>query len=200
MKYINLALVTSLIFGLTSAAYGASYELDTAHTNVQFGVRHLGINTVRGNFGKFKGTIDYDPAHPEAIKVEAEIDAGSLVTGNTKRDDHVKSKDFLDVSRFPKITFVSKSAKSTGKDSLQVNGILTILNHSNPITLTVTDITGPGTNPLDKKAHIGAEVTAQLIRQDYGITWNGDGLTGFAGEAAIGNEIKLQFDVDAVQN
>ncbi len=174
------------------------YELDTAHTYVDFSVRHLGISNVKGSFRKFSGTIDYDPAKPEETKVVAEIDTGSLDTANADRDKHVKSKDFLDIGIFPKMKFVSKEVKTNGENSLLVTGDLTMLKVTKPITLEVSDIVGPGLNPLDKKMHIGAAVKGKLVRQDYGVTWNGSGLTGVAGEAAVGDEIKLSFEVDGV--
>lgn len=174
------------------------YELDTAHSSIDFSVRHLGISNVKGTFSKFSGTISYDPAKPEETKVEAEIDTGSIDTNNTKRDDHVKSKDFLDTGLFPKMKFVSKEVKVKDEGSLEITGDLTLLKVTKPITLEVTDIVGPGLNPLDKKMHIGAAVKGKLVRQDYGVTWNGGGMTGVAGEAAVGDEIKLNFEIDGV--
>lgn len=200
MKIIKIFLVIGISAAIIpTLSHAATYELDTAHTSVQFGVRHLGINTVRGSFTELKGTIDYNPAKPEETKISAEIDSSSLSTGNTKRDEHVKSKDFLDVSKFSKITFVSKSAKSTGKNSLDVTGDLTILGHTKEVVLQVSELSGPGLNPLDKKNHVGASATTKITRQDFGVTWNGGGITGIAGETAIGDEIKIQIEVDGVE-
>ena len=180
-------------------AHAAVYELDAAHTEVGFGVRHVGINVVRGNFQTFTGEIEFDAAKPEASKLKIEVNTDSLDTRNGKRDEHVKSADFLDVKKFPKMTFVSKSVKSAGKGAYTVVGDLTLHGVTKPITLAVTDFAGPGLNPLDKKNHIGASATGAIKRQDFGITWNGGGATGLAGEAAIGDEVKLQIDLDAVQ-
>ncbi len=199
LKTLKASALLALILSVPLAASAETYVLDTAHTSVDFSVRHLGISNVKGGFRKFSGTIEYDASKPEETKVTAEIDTGSFDTANADRDKHVKSKDFLDVSVFPKIKFVSKEVKENGENSLLVTGELTILGITKPITLTVSDITGPGLNPLDKKMHIGASVTGKLTRQDFGVTWNGGGMTGVAGEAAIGNEIKLQFEVDGVQ-
>jgi polyisoprenoid-binding protein YceI len=95
------------------------------------------------------------------------------------------------------MTFVSKSVKPNGKDAFTVTGDLTLHGVTKPVTLKVSEFTGPGKSPLDKKEHIGASVTGTIVRQDFGIVWNGGGVTGLAGEAAVGNEIKLQLDVDA---
>ena len=179
------------------SAKATTYELDPVHSNVGFGVRHLGINTVRGTFKSTTGTIDYDAKNPAATKISVSIDAASIDTANEKRDGHVKSPDFLDVAKFPKATFVSKSVKPTGDGKFTVAGELTLHGITKPVTLNVTDFSGPAVSPLDKKNHIGASATATIARQDYGIVWNAGGVTGVAGEAAVGNDIKLQFDIDA---
>ncbi|APJ03538.1 YceI family protein [Silvanigrella aquatica] len=197
-KAMASALIGFVVLPSIAFAQNVKYELDPVHTNVGFGVRHLGINTVKGEFKKFSGTIEYDPKNPTKIKVVAEIDASSLDTGNEKRDEHVKSPDFLDVAKFQKITFVSKSAKPNGKNAMKVTGDLTIHGVTKTVVLDITDIAGPGLNPLDKKQHLGASASIKIVRQDYGITWNGNGMTGIAGEAAVGNDVKIQIDMDSV--
>jgi polyisoprenoid-binding protein YceI len=192
-------LSTSILLPSFSYAIASKYELDPVHTKVEFGVRHLGINTVKGEFKKFTGTIEYDPKNPQSTKVNAEIDASSIDTGNSKRDEHVKSPDFLDVTKFGKITFVSKSAKANGKNGLKVTGDLTIHGVTKSVVLDVTDIAGPGVSPLDKKQHLGGSASVKIVRQDYGIKWNGDGMTGIAGEAAVGNDVKIQIDLDSIE-
>ena len=199
LSKINPLAISALSLLLPISAVAESYVLDTAHTSVDFKVRHLGINNVKGSFQKFSGTIEYNKEKPEETKVTAEIDTGSLNTSNGDRDKHVKSKDFLNVSVFPKIKFTSTETKKGEDDTLLVTGDLTILGITKPITLTVSELTGPGPNPLDKKNHVGAVVTGKLTRQDFGVSWNGGGMTGVAGEAAIGDEIKLQFEVDGVE-
>ena len=190
--------VAGLIAAMPALAHAAAYELDPAHSEVGFGVRHVGISTVRGNFQTVAGTIEFDPAKPANTKINVEVSTDSLDTRNAKRDTHVKSADFLDTAKFPKMTFVSKSVKAAGKGSYAVVGDLTLHGVTKPLTLNVTDFAGPGLNPLDKKNHIGASATGTIKRQDFGITWNGGGATGLAGEAAIGDDIKLQIDLDAV--
>jgi len=179
-------------------ANAASYDIENAHTSVGFSVKHLGINNTKGSFQKFSGTFSYDPKKVEETKIHVEIDSSSLDTGNLKRDEHVKSKDFLDVGKFPKISFVSKSVKASG-DGLDVTGDLTIHGVTKSVVLHVTDVAGPGVNPLDKKNHMGASASAKIKRQDFGITWSGGGATGIAGESVIGDEVKLAFEVDGVE-
>jgi len=183
---------------LSGIANAASYDLDSAHTSVGFSVKHLGINNTKGAFQKFSGTFSYDPKKVEETKIRVEIATDSLDTGNPKRDEHVKSKDFLDAGKFPKITFVSKSVKANS-DGFEVIGDLTIHGVTKSVALQVTDIAGPGVNPLDKKNHWGASATGKIKRQDFGITWNGGGATGIAGEAVIGDDVKLTFEIDGVE-
>lgn len=199
LKLTLSVLSASILFPFSSYALAAKYELDPVHTKVEFGVRHLGINTVKGEFKKFSGTIEYDAKNPQNTKVKAEIDASSIDTGNEKRDEHVKSADFLDVAKFGKITFVSKSAKINGKNGLKVTGDLTIHGVTKSVVLDVTDIAGPGLSPLDKKQHLGGSASVKIVRQDYDIKWNGGGMTGIAGEAAVGNDVKIQIDLDSIE-
>ncbi len=198
MRLLKTATIYALLFTSTSVL-ADTYEIESAHSSIQFSVRHLGISNVKGDFRKFSGTIEYDPEKPEETKVIAEIDTNSFDTANADRDKHVKSKDFLDVGIFPTIKFVSTKVVSSGEDSLSVTGDLTILGVTKPITLLVEDIVGPVQNPMDKKMHVGASVSGKLIRQDYGVTWNGGGMTGAAGEATIGDQIKLDFEIDGVK-
>jgi polyisoprenoid-binding protein YceI len=199
LKLMFLTLAGTLSIPSLTFAQSVKYELDPVHTKVEFGVRHLGINTVKGEFKKFMGTIEYDSKKPGNIKVMAEIEANSLDTGNAKRDEHVKSPDFLDSAKFSKITFVSKSAKPNGKNKMKVTGDLTIHGITKSVVLDVTDIAGPGLSPHDKKQHLGASAAVKIIRQDFGIKWNGGGVTGIAGESAVGDEVKIQIDLDSIE-
>src|SRR5579871_4234930 len=100
--------------------------IDGSHSNAHFSVRHMMITNVRGEFQKIEGKIAWDPAAPEATQIEATVDVASLSTRDAQRDGHLKSADFLDVERFPALTFKSKSVKAKGKEGLVVTGDLTI--------------------------------------------------------------------------
>jgi len=195
------SIIVGSILGLfvSSGAIAATYELEGAHSAVGFKVKHMGISTVPGKFNTYKGTIAYDKAKPEATKINVEIETASIDTGTAKRDDHLKSKDFFEVTKFPKMTFVSKTVKANGATGLTVVGDLTLHGVTKPVTLEVTDLAGPGLNPGDKKNHVGASVAGTIKRQDFGLTWNGGGMTGLAGEQAIADNVKLEFDIDAVE-
>src|SRR4051812_4690843 len=93
-----------------------TYEIDSAHSRAHFKVRHLMISNVRGEFSKVSGTVRYDPNDLSNSKVDASIDASTINTSEPQRDEHLKSPDFLDVAKFPTITFVSTSIAKTGDE------------------------------------------------------------------------------------
>lgn len=161
------------------------YKIDPVHSQVSFTVRHI-VSRVPGRFGSFSGEITVDKENPAGSKVTAEIEAGSIDTGNPKRDGHLKSPDFFEVEKFPKITFVSKSVASTGKDKSSVTGDLTMHGVTKPVTLDVTwlGFAGP-------KA--GFEAKATLNRKDYGIIWNRVLDTG---GAMLGDEVAITLLVE----
>src|SRR5450759_4087604 len=104
----------------------STYQIDTAHSSAQFKVRHMMIANVRGEFDKVSGTVNFDPANPSASSVEASIDATTISTRDEQRDGHLKSPDFMDVEKYPVITFKSGKVTATGGDSFNVVGDLTI--------------------------------------------------------------------------
>ena len=172
-----------------------SYEIDPTHSSVHFSVRHLMVSNVRGEFTKVSGTIQFDPQNPAASTVEASIDATSINTRDDQRDGHLKSADFLDVEKFPAITFKSTHVQPHA-DGGKVTGDLTIHGVTRTITL---DVEGPGTEIKDPwgKQRIGASATAKLSRKDYGLTWNAALETG---GVMVGDEVKITLDLEAVRS
>src|SRR5579863_1651945 len=122
----------------TGAATGpVTYAIDPAHTTVDFRVRHLMVSNVRGEFSGVSGTVFYDPTNPVNSKIEATIDATTIHTREPQRDAHLKSADFLEVEKFPKITFVSTKVTPAGEGEWKVAGNLTIRGVTKEVTLTV---------------------------------------------------------------
>ena len=119
-------------------AAAQTWTIDTAHSQAGFSVKHMMVSTVRGEFGKTAGTVEYDGTNLSSLKVNATIDATTITTREPKRDEHLKSPDFFDVAKHPKMTFVSKSAKAAGKGKLKVTGDLTIRGVTKPGALTIT--------------------------------------------------------------
>ncbi len=168
-----------------------TYEIDPSHSSVAFQVRHLGLSKVRGGFESFSGRIVVadDPADSS---VEADIDADSFTTSNADRDGHVKSADFLDVERYPTLAFRSTGVRRAG-DGWQVEGDLTVKDVSRPVVLDV-DFEGAGEDPWGN-GRIAFSATAELNREDWGITWN---QTLETGGLLVAKTVKLTLDIQAV--
>lgn len=169
-----------------------TYEIDPAHSSVQFSIRHLMVTNVRGSFKGVKGTVNYDPDSPAASTVHAVIDATSLSTHDNERDTHVKSADFLDVERYPTIEFNSTSVKKTSGDSLEVTGDLTVHGVTKPVILTVDEVSPEAKDPWGN-TRIGASAKTKIKRSDFGLKWNAPLETG---GVLVGDDVKLEFELE----
>jgi len=171
-----------------------TYQIDSAHSAAQFSVRHLMIANVRGEFSKVSGTIVFDADNPANSKVDATIDAASISTRDAQRDAHLRSADFLDVEKFPVLTFRSKSVKGE-RGAWKMTGDLTLHGVTKEITL---DVEGPTPETRDPwgGARIGATATGKLNRKDFGLTWNTALETG---GVLVGEEVKLTLDIEGVR-
>ncbi len=168
-----------------------TYQIDPAHSGVHFSVRHLMLSNVRGTFSGVKGTVIYDSADPSATQVDATIDAATISTGDPNRDGHLKSADFLDVEKYPAITFKSKRTEKTGDGEFKVTGDLTIHGTTREVILTVEDVSSESKDPWGG-TRIGASAKTKINRQQFGITWNSPLETG---GVVVGDEVKLEFEL-----
>lgn len=160
-----LALITVVSLGaIAQSLSAAEYNVDPAHSFVQFKIKHLGYSTLIGRFNDVSGEFTHDPADPEASKIAVEIDAGSVDTNHAERDKHLRSEDFLNVQEFPKVSFVS--TKYTGDDqSGTLEGILTLHGVTKPVSLEVKKI-GEGDDPWGGY-RAGFEGTTSIARKDF---------------------------------
>ncbi len=174
------------------AAESHEWKIDSAHTNAEFGVKHMMISTVKGNFQKVSGTAEYDGKNVKSIKVDATIDATSITTGNEDRDKHLKGSDFFDVEKYPKITFVSKKAIPAGKGKFKLQGDLTMHGVTKPVTL---EVEGPSPEIKDKKgnAKVGAQASAKVNRKDFGINFGG---VMDNGGALVGDDVNIDLSIE----
>lgn len=172
-----------------------TYEIDPAHSNVSFSIRHLMVTNVRGSFKGVKGALIYDPENPSATTVRAVIDAVTLSTNDNERDAHVKGPDFLDVDHYPKIEFNSTGVKKTNGAELEISGDLTVHGITKPVVLKVADVS-PETKDPWGKTRIGASAKAKIKRSDFGLTWNAPLETG---GVLVGDEVKLDFELEFVK-
>jgi polyisoprenoid-binding protein YceI len=167
------------------------YNIDPAHSSAQFTVTHMMISKVKGEFGKVSGTVFYDPAKPEADRLDVTIDVNALTTREEKRDGHLKSPDFFDVAKYPTMTFKSTSAYKEG-GKLMVKGDLTIHGVTKPVVLEVTD--GPSPEIQDHGMQkLGASASTKLNRKDFGLVWS---KTIDGGGAVVGDEVDVNLDVE----
>ncbi|HEV3197819.1 MAG TPA: YceI family protein [Bryobacteraceae bacterium] len=173
----------------------ATYTIDPAHSSAHFSVRHMMITNVRGAFGSVKGTVVYDPDNPSETAIEAEIDATSINTLDAQRDAHLKSADFLDVERYPVITFKSKKVESESSDDWKVTGDLTIHGVTREVVLKVD---GPSPETKDPWGNIRMGVSAQtkIKRSDFGLAWNAALETG---GFLVGDELKIGVEVSLIK-
>jgi polyisoprenoid-binding protein YceI len=196
MKLSSFLVTLGLLSPATLLAAG--YEIDAVHSTAGFSIKHLTVTTVRGKFDKFSGVVELDDENPANDKLTVDIDASSVDTGNEKRDAHLKSPDFFDAAKYPKITYVSKTVKGIGAGKLEVTGDLTLHGVTRPVVLTVSDISRDVATPKDKQIHRGATATGAINRQDFGIKWNAP-LAGKAGDVVLSDEVKLQIDVELIK-
>lgn len=170
-----------------------TWELDPAHTLVEFAVKHMMFTTVKGRFTGVRGRITYDEADPTRSSVEAEIDAASIDTRVADRDTHLRSADFLDVEHETKITFHSERIVKTGENEYDITGPLTIRGQTRPVTLK-TELTGQGKDPWGGQ-RMGFSATTTIRRGEYGLKWNA---ALEAGGVLVGEEVKILIETEAV--
>ena len=171
-----------------------TWNLDPAHSTVEFAVKHLMISTVRGRFGDVKATITADEADPGSAVVTAEIATASIDTRADQRDAHLRSADFFDAEQYPTIAFRSTKIEKKGED-IRVTGDLTIRGVTRQITLDVTE-EGRGRDPWGGE-RAGFSATTKINRRDFGLTWNQALETG---GVVVGDEIKITVDAEFVRS
>jgi polyisoprenoid-binding protein YceI len=170
-----------------------TWKIDPAHTQVEFAVKHMMITTVKGRFSEVTGEIQFDEGNLANSKVNIDINVASIDTREAQRDTHLRSADFFDVEKFPKITFRS-TAILGAHDEFKLTGDLTIHGVTRRVTLDVTHA-GRGKDPWGGE-RIGFSATGKIKRGDFGLTWNAALETG---GFLVGDEVKLSLDVEAVK-
>ena len=171
------------------------WNIDPVHTMVEFKVRHMMITNVKGHFTGVNGVLTLDEQDITKSHVEASIDAASINTREADRDAHLKSADFLDVEKFPTLTFASTRITRTGDEELQVEGDLTIHGVTRSVKFAVEGPTPPGKDPWGN-TRIGWTATTKINRKDFGLTWNAALETG---GILVGEEVTITFDVEAIK-
>lgn len=191
MKRFALAVGILGLAGSLACAQASTWAIDPGHSQVGFGIRHMGLSTVRGHFSNVKGAIVYDSANISKSSVNVTIDVTTVDTANTARDSQLKTDSFFDVSKFPTATFVSTGVAKNGSH-LTVAGNLTLHGVTKPVTLDVEPSGAPIESPMDHKIHMGYSATTTLKRADFAVG------TSFP-EAVLGGDIPLTIDLEAVK-
>ncbi|WP_172382180.1 YceI family protein [Streptomyces sp. MNP-20] len=177
------------------AALTGDYELDPAHSSIGFVARHAMVTNVKGSFLDFTGSLHLDGTDPAKSTAVIDVTMDSIDTGNADRDGHLKSADFFKTEEFPKMTFRSTGAEALGGDDYRVTGDLTILGTTRPLTIDL-EFNGAATDPFGNQ-RVGFEGKAQLLRSEWGLTWNAALETG---GVLVSDKIKLTFDISAIKS
>src|SRR4051812_30413883 len=170
------------------------WSFDPAHSRIGFHVRHLMISNVHGHFERWNGSLQFDPDDPTGSRVTVEIDAGSIDTRQEQRDAHLRSPEFFDFERHPKIAFETTEVDRHTLDTYEVAGNLTIRGITRRVLLDVTrsqtilDHTG--------QQRVAFEVAGTISRKDFGLTWN---FVLETGGVVVGDKVTIRVDLEAVR-
>jgi polyisoprenoid-binding protein YceI len=189
------AITIAIVVALPILAHADTWQIDPAHTNVEFTVRHMMISNVKGQFQKTSGTVTANGSDPNSAKIDATIDASSIDTRVEKRDGHLKSPDFLDVAKYPTITFNSTKVEADGPGKWKVTGDLTLHGVTKPVVLEVEANGAPIHDPMGN-TRAGASATTKIKRSDFGLTWN---KVLESGGVMVGDEVAISIDVEAIK-
>jgi len=171
-----------------------SWQVDGAHSTVNFTVRHMVISKVHGHFAKWTAKLALDVANLAGSSVEVEIEAASIDTGVAERDAHLRSADFLDVEKHPKLTYRSTKVEVVSKDRLRVVGNLTIHGVTREVPLEV-EVGGQGKDPWGN-VRAGFSATASLNRKDFGLAWNKALETG---GVLVADRVDMEIEIQVVE-
>jgi polyisoprenoid-binding protein YceI len=185
---LAIAGVTALA-GLSASAQ-TKWTVDKGHSNVKFSVTHMVVSEMEGTFKVFDGTMEHTKPDFSDAKVNFSIDVASVNTDNERRDGHLKSDDFFNVEKFPKMTFVSTSVKPLGGNKYQMAGNLTIRDVTKPV---VFDVTHGGVLNTSRGAKAGFKATTKINRFDYNLKWDRATETG---GLVVDKEVTIQVNVE----
>ena len=171
-----------------------SWQIDLAHSEVNFSVRHMMISKVRGTFETFSGTVNFDEVNPTNTTIDIRIESASIDTREKQRDEHLRSPDFFNVGEFPALTFKSTKVESADSQDGKLYGELTIRGVSKPVVLDV-EYAGQAKSPW---GNVSAGFSAKTVinREDWGLTWNQALETG---GILVGNKIKIEIELELIK-
>ena len=170
-----------------------TWKFDPYHTQVEFAAKHLGMMTVRGHFAEVTATGEIHPDHPDKTKVEATINTASIRTHNETRDNDLRSSNFLEIEKYPTMTFKSTKIEHAGGDRYKVTGDLTIKGNTRPVTLDVTKY-GEFSDPM-MGHRIAYGASTQINRRDFGLSFN----MILDGRFVVSEDIQISIEGELVE-
>lgn len=170
------------------------WEFDPVHSSITFWVRHMLISKVHGQFTKWTGVLQFDDAAPAKSTAQVSIEADSIDTRDPKRDGHLRSPDFLDVEKYPLLTFKTSRVEAVSDRHLEIGGELTIRGVTRPVVLDA-EFAGRMKDPWGVE-RAGFAAKAVLERKDFGLTWN-QALE--AGGVLVGDKVEVAIEVEAIR-
>ncbi|MGP8298903.1 YceI family protein [Streptomyces inhibens] len=176
------------------AALTGDYTIDPAHSSIGFTVRHAMVTNVRGSFGEYEGALTLDGADPSRSTASIDVKIASVDTGIADRDGHLLSADFFDAETFPLMTFRSTAAERVSGDRYRITGDLTLRDVTKPLSIDL-EFNGSATDVYGAE-RVGFEGSAEILRSDWGLTWNAALETG---GVMLSDKVKLSFDISAVK-
>ena len=187
-----LGLFSFLLFFSAQSLFAATYKIDQDHTSVSFKIRHL-LSYVQGNFNQFEGSFDYEPGKPEIWKTNVVIAAASVDTNVEARDKHLRTPEFFDVEKFPKLTFISTGVTEATETGAKLSGLLTIHGVEKPVVLNL-QIHGIAKDPWgNTRSAFTAHTTVN--RKDFDLNWNKVVETG---QLLVGEEVEITLEVEGI--
>lgn len=189
-------MMLSAVLAISSLAFGATWEIDTAHAAANFAVRHMMISQVHGTLGPVSGKVELDEKDITKSTVSASIDAKGIDTRNQKRDEHLRSKEFLDVEKFPAVTFKStKIEKGATETQLKITGDLTIHGVTKSVTLDA-ELSAEVANPFTKVAVRAVSASTTINRRDFGLNWQAPMANN---GVVVADEVKITIEAEVTK-
>jgi polyisoprenoid-binding protein YceI len=170
------------------------WQIDASHSTITFSARHMMISKVRGSFERFEGTIEADESNPAGATVDVRIEAASINTRDTNRDNHLRAPDFLNAEQFPYLTFKSTRVELTDGENGKLYGDLTIRDVTKPVVLDV-EYQGQAQSPWGTTA-AGFSASTKINRKEWGLVWN-VGLE--TGGVLVGDEVTIDIELELVK-
>ena len=171
-----------------------AWQIDSAHSQIQFSVKHMMISTARGTFDHFSGTVEADEQNPATAKVDVQIEAASINTRDEKRDGHLRSPDFFNAAEYPYLTFKSTKVERLDESTGKLYGDLIIRDVTRPVVLDV-EYAGMAKSPWGTTS-AGFSATTKINRKDFGLNWN---VALETGGWLVGDQITITIELELVK-